>query len=67
MSYVYVRMKQDSEREKLKEISDSEPNGTVGCRYKRKKDMKKKKLNQFKQFERKKEWPLVFGRSLVFP
>ena len=37
-------MRQDSERERLKEIIDSKPNGTVGCRYKRKKDMKENQI-----------------------
>ena len=39
MSYVYVKTRQDSERERLKEIIDSKPNETVDCRYKGKKDM----------------------------
>ena len=44
MLYIYARIRQDSEKEKLKEIIDNESNGMVDRRYKRKKDSTKDKF-----------------------
>ena len=51
MLYIYARIRQDSEKERLKEIIDSESNGMVDCRYKRKKDSTKDKFVKILSFD----------------
>ena len=44
-------MRHDSDKERLKEIIDIKSNGTVDCRYKRKKDSTKDKFVKIMSFD----------------